>query len=479
VEQQIPQRYVFPTSTSDIGDELQTMTQEVLSRTRLLGIIDEFGLYSKEKKRVAPEDIIELMRHDIEITPIEAKTKDKKINAFEISFIGENPRVAQGVASRVTSLFIEQNLKARTDQATNATDFLREQLEAAKTKLKDEEQRLHEFKMHNLGELPEQQQGNVIILAGLQAQLQSTTAALSRANEQRVYAETLLDGYRHLASRGRPVPGLSNSKQVVTPAEALEGDIARLQAEEQTLLLVYKSEHPNVVKVEREIEQKEAALERMKSSGAPKAEDTQTGAPSLGGTEDDTHMAQLKSQLEANHLEISNLSQDEKRLKAAVEQYQNRLNATPVREQQLAGIVRDYELMKQAYADLLGKQEQSELATSLEKHQGGQQFRLIDPPSLPTVPSSPNRLKISLGGAGAGLFLGLALALLKDHTDSSFHNEKELGRRFAGPLVLGLPLLLTPAQQRMRAWRQAFEALAGCILIAAVSVAEFYFNWPG
>ena len=137
-------------------------------------------------------------------------------------------------------------------------------------------------------------------------------------------------------------------------------------------------------------------------------------------------------------------------------------------------MLRDYDLLKQNYADLLKKQLESGLAVSLEKHQEGQQFRVVDPPSLPTVPSSPKRLKISLGGAAAGLFLGLALAFLVDNKNRSFHTEKELSQLFPVSLVLGLPLLLTPAQQRMQAWRLAFEALAGCGLIAVVCIAEFY-----
>ena len=108
-------------------------------------------------------------------------------------------------------------------------------------------------------------------------------------------------------------------------------------------------------------------------------------------------MAQVKSQLEANRLEIDNLLKDEKQLRASLTQYQNRWNLTPVREQQLTSLNRDYELVKKDYEDLANKEQQSQLATSLEKNQGGRQFRLVDPPSLPVLASSPNRLKLNLG----------------------------------------------------------------------------------
>ncbi len=190
--------------------------------------------------------------------------------------------------------------------------------------------------------------------------------------------------------------------------------------------------------------------------------------------EGDTSLGQLRGQLEANRLEIENLSKDEKRLKDEIDQYQRRLNATPVREQQIAGILRNYDQLKQDYTDLLAKESQSRMAADLEKRQEGQQFRLVDRPSLPTVPSSPNRIKVSLGGAAAGIGLGLALAFLMSITDSSFHSEDDLSQRFALPLVVGVPLLLTSYEERSRTRKKAFEWVAGSGLVLAMLLAQLY-----
>jgi hypothetical protein len=145
-----------------------------------------------------------------------------------------------------------------------------------------------------------------------------------------------------------------------------------------------------------------------------------------------------------------------------------------VRGQQLAGILRNYDQLKQEYADLLNKETQSRMAADLEKRQEGQQFRLVDQPSLPTVPSSPNRIKISFGGVAGGIALGLALAFFADFRDRSFRSEKDLGQRFALPIVIGLPLLLTPGEQQARSWKRTLEWMAGSALVLAVFVAEFY-----
>lgn len=455
VQQQVPERYVLPTTTTNIREALQATTEEVLSRSRLLGIIDEFSLYPKERRRVSPESLLGLMRHDIQIEPIESVSAERKdVSSFKISFIASNPQLAQQVTSKLTSLFIEQNLETREHQATTTTDFLKEQLEAAKSKLADSEEQVRSFKMQHLGELPEQQTGNLAIMTGLQTQLQSTMASLSRAEEQREYLEAL------------------SEDRALTVAN----DLARLKSERAKLLDQYTPQYPAVIKLNEKIAQTEASLKMLqvsRTSGAL-ASSVDSAPPSVIAPDEDLSFRQLHGQLVANRLEIENLSKDEKRLKAEIEQYQSRLNATPVREQQLAGILRNYDQLKQDYTDLLAKESQSQMAADLEKRQEGQQFRLIDRPSLPTVPSSPNRINMSLGGVAGGIGLGLALALLMHMKDSSFHSEEDLSRRFALPLVVGVPLLLTSQEERSRTRKRAFEWVAGSGLVLTILLAQLY-----
>src|SRR5271165_5140125 len=151
VKQEVPERYVTPTSSTAIGEELQAMTEEVLSRTRLMGIIDDLHLFTKERQKLAPEQIVEKMRRRIDITPL--TTPDRKdFSAFKITFSADDPQVAQDVTGRLTALFIEENLRTRQDQATNTASFLSSQLETVKQKLDEQETRLRDYKMQHLGE---------------------------------------------------------------------------------------------------------------------------------------------------------------------------------------------------------------------------------------------------------------------------------------------------------------------------------------
>lgn len=474
IQQQVPERYVVPTTTTDVSQALQGMTQEVLSRSRLLSIIDAVGLYATDRNHLAPEQLLERMRHDIEIQPLETGTEKRTVSSFRISFVSDSPQRAQEVTQRLTSLFTQEYVNMREHQATVTTDFLQEELEAVKKQLADKEAVVQSYKMQHLGELPEEEQGNVQILSSLSGQLQSTMAALSRVQEQKVYLEGLLRGYQDLATRNAGTVVLPSGEVKADPAAALQAELAHEQSERATLLSKYTVEHPDVVKVDAEIARTEALLARAKSSRPVPDSAKSATPPAPSHSRDDASTAQVRSQLEANRLETENLTKDASQLKEKITLYQQRLNSTPVREQQLAAMLRDYDLLRKNYAELLTKQQESGLAQSLEKHQEGQQFRLVDLASLPTLPSSPKRLKIALGGAAGGLALGLALAFFVESTEGSFHSEKQLRARLSVPLVVAVPALLTRSEERHRKWKRAFEWLAGSALVIIILASEFY-----
>lgn len=437
VQQQVSQRFVESTANTPAADAVQSMTRQILATSRLLGIIDELGLYAEEKQRLPPELLAEQMRKDIDITLDQAPQKD--LSAFTISFTAENPRLAQATVSRLTSFFIEENASSRSEKVTQTNSFLNQQLADAKKKLAEQEARLQGFKQNNVNELPEQQQANVAALTGLQLQLQSTTAALNRAQQQRAFIE-------------------SN----------ISGSLALLQSERAALLTRYTPRHAEVVKKDQEIARTQALLNRLRLGSGT------SDNPADAVVTPDPVAAQLKSQIEANVSETQNLTRDQARLEAEITRYQNRLNLTPVKGQQLSEIMRDYELYSKDYTDLVNKQLQSQLSMNLEESQQGQHFRLVDPPSLPVRPSRPKRLKASLGGVGGGLLLGLALAFLMNARDTSFHSDKALQAEFKFPLVLGVPVLATRAEERTRSRKRALEWVAGSAVALVVMLAEFY-----
>ncbi len=474
VKQEVPERYVTPTSTIAIGEEVQAMAEEVLSRTQLMVIIDDLHLYANERKTHAPEEIVEMMRKKIDIKPLAASdlAPDRKdFSAFKIAYSAQDPQIAQDVTSRLTSLFIQENLKARQDQATNTATFLGSQLDTVKQKLDEQEARLRDYKMQHIGELPDQQPGNMAILGALQSQLQNTVSSEARSEQQRAYLESLLSSYRDFAARAAATP--PPVSHTVTPLEQAQAQLKHLQNIKEQLLGIYKPEHPDFVKLERQIARQQIVVKDLESQEA--AEKAKTPAPSTPVNKgDDMPVAQIKSQLEANRLEMARLVKDEQQLKTEMAQYQQRIVQAPVREQQLADVVRDHELLKQSYADLLSKKQQSQLAASLEKDQQGQHFRLIDPPSLPKVPSGPLPIAISGGGAAVGLLIGVGIAFLLEMKKNAFQTEKDIMKSLGLVLVLEVPVLLTAPERRRHTWKSALEVMASCVLVMVIGAAEYY-----
>jgi polysaccharide chain length determinant protein (PEP-CTERM system associated) len=482
VQQQIPQRYVVPNSETDVAVALRAMKQEVLSRTQLHRIINDFGLYPKQRKRLAPEELVTLMLSDIDLTPTtETSSPTKGFDALKISFTAENALLAQQITTTLTSLFINEYLRTGTEQATNTTNFLHQQVEEKGKLLEAQEERLRDFKLQHVGELPEQQPGNLGILTGLQAQLTNTMTSLERAQQQRALLQAQLEATprRRPATDSAVFTSAPGAPKALTPVEMARNELAQLENTRTSLLTKgYTSQHPDVVRNQREIARAEDRLQRLRAA-APAVEEAPTFSPPTTSSpshipDDDPAIAQLRSSLEANRVEIENLTNNENRLKASVAQYESRINQTPVREQQQAGILRDTEALRQEYAELQKKEQESQLATNLEKQQGGRQFRLIDPASLPSVPSSPNRIKTSAIGIVGGLVLGIALAFLIELRDTSFYTEQAVTRHFTPPFVLGIPLLPTRREESRRKWQNMLQWAAALTMLMVVAAAEFY-----
>lgn len=433
-QQQVSKRFVEPSSYMSAGDSLQIMTKEILSRSRLMKIINAEGLYPVERQHLSEEQLTDVMRKDIQIDALNA-IGQTDIRTFSVSFSARTPEVAQIVTNRLASLFIEENLKARSDQAERTSSFVTEQLEATKKKLEEQEQRLQDFKMNNLGQLPDQQQSNLTNLTDLRIELQRISANLNTARQTRASLESTING-----------------------------KIALLQSERSTLLTRYTPRHTEVIKKDQEIEKMQALMGRLKTGS--KAEVGDATAP------DSSQIIQLKGQIDSTGAEIDTLTAEEQRLRTSIARFQGRLNLAPVREQQLAAIERDYDSYRKDYSDLLAQQLQSQRTTRLETGQDAQRFRLIDSASFPHRPSGPKRLKISAGGLAAGLFLGLALAFLVDSRDRSFRDEKELRKSFSFPIMLGIPVLSSEAEERSHRKRVYMQWALGCVMFLAVFAAE-------
>jgi polysaccharide biosynthesis transport protein len=449
----MPKDYVTPNVNDDLQDRLRSITQQILSRTRLLHIIDQLKLYSDTRAHLTPDEKVERMRKEIDIELV--RDSENRVSSFNVYYSAHDPQVAQQVTSELTNLFISENLEVRQQQSEDTTKFLESQLETARKTLADQEERIREFKGQHVGEMPAQVASNLQILAGLQSQLQTEEDSLNSAKQQRVYLETLVNQYRSLQGSTKTESGAKLG------LPAVDQELERLRAQLADLKSRYTDRHPDVRKVEEQI----AETEKMKSqivadlkakASAPAAQtDSDAGLSAADLKDPLSPMMQLQGQAQANKVEIANREHGIAELQAKVGDYQARLNQEPVREQQLSDLTRGYEQSKANYDELLKKKNESAMATSMELLQQGERFRIIDPPSLPLKPAFPNRLKFCFIGLGIGLALGVAVAGAFEMMDDRIHEEKELQKLLPVAVISEIPAIVEAADarnERRRMW---------------------------
>jgi succinoglycan biosynthesis transport protein ExoP len=450
----MPKDYVTPNVNDDVQDRLRSITQQILSRTRLLHIIDQLNLYADEHGRLTADDKVERMRKDIgEIELV--RDGEGRVSSFNVSYSSHDAHLAQKVTSELTNLFISENLEVRQQQSEDTTKFLEGQLETARQTLSDQEEKIREFKGQHVGELPAQVTSNLQILAGMQSQLQAEEDALNTAKQQRVYLETLVNQYRALQGSGQGSAKTAGGTTAGLPV--LDEELEKLRAQLADLSSHYTDRHPDVRKLKEQIAKTEKMREQVIASMNARASDPNAAASGdVAEVKDPSSpMAQLQGQLQANKVEIANRERSIAELKTKVADYQARLNQEPVREQQLSDLTRGYEQSKANYDELLKKKNSSAMATSMELLQQGERFRIIDPPSLPLKPDFPNRLKFCGIGLAIGLMLGTVVAGAFEVTDGRIYDEKELQKLLPVPVISEIPALTAAADEqheRRRLW---------------------------
>jgi succinoglycan biosynthesis transport protein ExoP len=470
----MPKDYVTPNVTDDLQSRLQSITQQILSRTRLLHIIDELNLYADKRGRLNPDELVERMRKDIEISLV-FDEHHTAITSFNIYYSSHDPHLAQQVTGELTNLFISENLELRQQKSEDTTKFLEQQLESARQNLAEQEEKVRVYKDQHLGELPSQLTSNVQILSGLQSQLQNEQDGLNADRQQNAYLQSMLAESRTLQATTKGGDGAP----VGIPA--LDQQLDKLKAQLADLLSHYTDRHPDVRKVKDEI----ARVEKMRAQSLADLK-TSAATTSAGGNQgvagsddldsrDAAATIQLQGQLKANQVDSANKEHDIAALKAKINDYQARLNEEPVREQQFADLTRGYEQSKANYDELLKKKNDSQMATSMELLQQGEHFQMIDPPSLPLKPDFPNRLKFCGIGLGIGIALGGALAGGTEYLDDRLYNEKALKELLPVTVISEIPPITSPQEERKQertlrlGWATAAIVVATILAGSAIS----------
>ena len=460
----MPKDYVTPNVNDDLQERMQSITQQILSRTRLLHIIDQFNLYARKHAQRSPDDQVQQMRKDIDIELV--RDSRNQISAFNVYYTSHDPELAQKVTSELTNLFINENLEVRQQQSEDTTKFLENQLEAARQTLSAQEEIIRRFKGEHAGALPGQLASNLQILTGLQSQLQNAEDSLNTARQQRVYLQTLLEQYRTFEGSAKSGDGSGMG------LAGIDRELDKLKAQLADLSSHYTDKHPDIRKLKEQIAKAQKTRDQLVAStkNKPAGENSDVNPAAAGDAAQSGMLLQVQSQLRSNQLEITNREQAITTLKAKIEDYQGRLNQEPIREQQLADLTRGYEQSKATYDDLLKKKNESAMATSMELLQQGQRFRIVDPPSFPQKPVFPNRLAFCGLGLAIGFLLGGGLVATMEFLDDRVYSDHEIRDIVGTELLTEIPAIVTAVDdQRQKRTLQLGWATTALVLITILA----------
>jgi polysaccharide chain length determinant protein (PEP-CTERM system associated) len=461
VPQRIPDSYVKSTVTSRVEERLGTLSDQILSRSRLERIIQDLGLYQQEQRTRAMEDVVQRMRQDIKPS-VEGK------EFFRVAYISRDPVTAQKVAERLASLFIEENLRDRENVAEDTNRFLDSQLEDAKRRLIEQEKKLEAYRRQHSGQLPSQLQGNLQAIQNAEVQRRAVAQTADRERERRVQFERQLAELQMAAPDTAPTaPAMPVSPDTVAGGSTTQ-QLEAARAGLRLLQVRNTPDHPDVRMMERRISDLEGKLKAEASLAAA----TPPGERPVDPAEvvRQRRMRDLAAQIATVDRQLKEYETEDGRLRAVVKDYQAKVDVVPTRESELVELTRDYATVQSSYQSLLAKREESKIAANLERKNIGEQFRILDPARVPERPFSPDRRTITLTGAGAGLALGLVLLGLLEYRDATFKSDDDIVRVLSLPVLAVLPRIRTAPERRTHRRRTLAGAVALVVLVGSAAV---------
>lgn len=435
IPQRVPENYVKSTVSSRIEDRLATIQQQVESRTRLVAVMDELGLFSEERKKKSLEALVESMRKRINIQVQVGKT-----DSFTLTFLHEDRLTAMRTTSRLASFFIDENLKSREQQAVGTASFLESQLVATKKTLEAQEEKVRRYKTAFSGELPQQLQANMQIMSRLQEQLKANSDAIRIAQDRKVFVESQIRTLEYNVQAAAQAHAISGATDTATmdptssydPATPYLLEIKAKREQLANLSTKYTNQYPEIRRLREEVarlEKQVSDVRRFEEDNSP----SRQGEPTIRGsvpapsprTREAEELRRLRTMLAGLDLEIQSLKKDSIEIRIKSVDVENKVERSPKREQEMISLTRDYDNLKRSYDELLRKKLDADVAQNLEKRQKDDQFQILDPANLPEGPFVPNRPKVFLIAVFAALLLGFGGAVGFEMLDPSARTAKD------------------------------------------------------
>ena len=494
--QQIPENLVPSVVSTQMAERLNQMQQEILSRGSLQEMITRpsLDLYKRERQRLPLEDIIQDMRNkyiQIKMMDMPNSTGERRLaSAFLIQFSYSDRYKAQMVVRDLVSKFMEQITNVQKQQATLTTSFLNDELKTAKENLDSKDAEITKFKNENQGRLPEQLPANIQSLQGLRMELNQINEAINRDNQEKMFEESTLQGLKNQTSFisnnledtvGGQTTAVKNER-LIRLNQAIQDAKSNLAALKQT----FTEDYPDIKTMEARLaalEKERDDLQKQEVDQAATAEPTPRKAanPQMQKSLQDVQaqIGATQVRIQATTMDIEERTRQKAEMEKQIVAVQSRIEMSPPLEQQYAALLRDYDLAKQNYSEMVKRHEASDTAQNLEEHKAGQNLEVLDPASLPEAPAEPNRLAIAGVGTLLGLVAGIVLAGGKEVKNTALKNLKDVRAYTNLPVLSSIPLLenaLLVRRKRRLFWLAWSTAIIVGSMAMSGSAYYYYFG---
>ena len=461
-EQEIPSDLVRSTITSYADQRIETIKQQVMSRTTLWKVVEQFNLYQEQRKSSPAEEVVKSFIKDIEVEVISADVVDKRTQhatkatiAFTVTYQNRSPELAQKVANELTSLFLGENLKSRERQAQEATSFLQQEAENLARHIGEIDEKIASFKHRAKGALPELMPLNQQMMNQAERELMDVDQQIRGLEERKSYldgelatikpntpilsvtGERILDSTERLRALRAEYAGASANLSADHPdiikmkqeIEGLEKETGQLpDAEEASKRLIdaraalvadlerLGHEHPDILQARRKISALEQEVNRLKA--VPHKN-------SMQRPENPAYI-NLQAQLNSATSSLEAFRKTRTDIKRRLGEYATRLERGPEIEPEYLVLTRDRDTSGQKYQEIRSRLLEAKVSEGLEVQRKGERFALIDPPSLPEKPFKPNRLAIVLLGVLLAVGSGVGSGALAESLDRSIRTPEQL-----------------------------------------------------
>ncbi|MCK5098486.1 MAG: protein GumC, partial [Desulfobacteraceae bacterium] len=458
--QEVPSNYVRPVVTTGIEERLSTISQEILSRTNLEKIINQFDLY-KNKDNMYLEDKIDNLRNRISIIITRARARQGS-ETFTIKFEGDQPDQVMQVTNTLASFFMDENLRTREAQVVGTSEFLDEELDKIKETLELKEEDLAEYRLSHAGGLPSELESNLRTLDRLQSQLTDNQAALREARNTAITTQHQIIRQRELSLQ-TPVPALNSSGgETVAPIRLTDrNELKRLKGDLSNLLLKYTEKHPDVVKLQTTIKKLTKKIGNKDETEVSEVEEILSTDPEV---------RELEMQLKQVENTIAALVADIRTTKGRMELHEKWVELTPKREQELQKLLRDYATIQNSYTSLLDRRLEAELSVNMEKKQKGEQFRVLDYAIRPEKPISPNVIKMGIISLGAGCALAGGIVYFFFIFDNAIRSKEDIENIFKLPILVEIGSIKKSGDMFKEKISALFLVLASSYVVAIMGV---------